>query len=117
MLPKVYRTIHTPEVAAIVGDRIGRHGEISQTETRPYIVWALISDADYQQLSGPACADLNSVQIDCWHAEDAGVETLAAAVRSALDAAGINNRIVINDRDTETRLYRIGMDADFIDPR
>ncbi|MFS8372427.1 DUF3168 domain-containing protein [Xanthomonas campestris] len=117
MLPKVYRTIHTPAVAAIVGDRIGRHGEVPQDEQRPYIVWQIVTGLPYDTLSEAPKGDATNVQIDCYHATDSGVEDLALAVRAALDALLIANRVVINNRDSETRLYRIGLEADFIDQR
>jgi len=42
---------------------------------------------------------------------------LAFAVRDALDLAGIANRLVVNSREPETRLYRIGLEADYITSR
>lgn len=120
MFPKVYRTIRTPAVAAIVGDRIGRHGEIAQTEARPYIVWQIVTGQPYDNLSDSPCGDFTSVQIDCYCGGDNGdgdVQRLALAVRAALDAALICNRVVIDNRDPETKLYRVGIEADFIDQR
>lgn len=117
MFPPVFKTIHTSAVEAVVGDRIGRHGEIPQEELRPYIVWQIVTDAPHTHLSGPPPSDFMTVQIDCYHLADGGVETLAAAVRAALDAALIVNRIVVNNRDPDTRLYRVGLDADFITQR
>lgn len=101
-------------VAAIVEKRIGRHGEIPQTERRPYIVWTIVSDAPQLQLSGPPCATFCTVQVDCYHETDAGIEGLAQSVRAALDAAGIANRVVVNRVDPDTKLYRVSLDADFI---
>lgn len=117
MFPPVYRTIHTTAVAAIVGDRIGRHGEIPQDEARPYIVWQVVTDLAHDHLSGSAPSDMFTIQLDCYHAEDGGVETLAAAVRAALDAALVCNRVSVNGRDPDTRLYRVGIDADFFTHR
>jgi len=117
MFPPVYRTIHTTQVAAIAGDRIGRHGEIPQDEARPYIVWQIVAGAPHDQLSASPPSDFITIQIDCYASEDAQVESLAAAVRAALDAELICNRLVINNRDGETRLYRVGLEADFITQR
>ena len=117
MFPPVYRTLHTSAVAAIVDDRIGRHGEISQTETRPYIVWQIVTGLPHDNLSDPPPSDFTTVQIDCYAMQDGAVETLANAVRAALDAVLICNRVVVNNRDPETRLYRVGLDADFITRR
>jgi len=117
MFPKVYRTIHTAAVSAIVEDRIGRHGEVAQTETRPYIVWQIVTGLAFDNLSAPPGGDFTTVQIDCYHKADAGVEQMAEAVRAALDGALIVNRVVVNNRDPETKLYRVGLEADFIDQR
>lgn len=117
MFPPVYRTIHTTAVAAIVDDRIGRHGEVAQDESRPYIVWQIITGQPHDHLSGPPGSDVTAVQLDCYHRDDAGIEQLARAVRDALDSALICNRITVNNRDPDTRLYRVSIDADFITQR
>ncbi len=117
MFPKVYRIIRTPAVAGIVDTRIGRHGEVSQTEQRPYITWQIVAGQPYDNLSSAPCGDFTTVQLDCYHPTDAGAEQLALAVRAALDAALICNRVVIDNRDPDTKLYRVGMEADFIDQR
>lgn len=117
MFPKVYRSIHTAAVEAIVGDRIGRHGFVAQTGQRPYITWQIVVGQPYDNLSSAPCGDFTTVQLDCYHPTDAGVEQLAIAVRTALDAAKICSRIVVNSRDPDTKLLRVGMEADFIDQR
>lgn len=118
MFPKVYQTLRAnPAVIAIVGDRIGRHGEVAQDELRPYIVWQIVVGNPYDNLSSPPCGDFTTVQIDCYHQTDAGIEQLATAARAALDAQLIVNRVRINIRDPDTRLYRVGLDADFITDR
>lgn len=117
MFPPVYRTIRSTAVQGIVGDRIARHGEIAQDERRPYIVWQIVTGIAHDHLSGPPGSDFTTVQIDCYHEDDAGVETLARAVRAALDAALVVNRVTVNNRDTSTRLYRVAIDADFITQR
>ena len=118
MFPRVYQTLTAnATVVAMVGDRIGRHGVIQQTETRPYITWQIVIGQPYDNLSAAPCGDFTTVQIDCYHQTDAGVVQLANAVRAALDAALIVNRVRLNVRDPETRLYRVGLDADFITDR
>lgn len=117
MFPKVYRTIHTDAVAAIVEDRIGRHGDIAATERRPYVTWQIVTGQPYDTLSDAPGGDFTTVQIDSYHANDAEAEKLALAIRAALDVAMICNRVVVNNRDPDTKLYRVGMEADFIDQR
>lgn len=117
MLPKVFPVLTTPAVLAIVGVspvRIFRHGAAPQDTAKPYVTWFEVTGQPYDQISGPPCGDFDSVQIDCWSMDDTQVETLARAVRDAVDAAGFSNRLVINHRDPDTKLYRIGLQADFI---
>lgn len=120
MLPAVFLTLQTPAVLAIVGGapvRIFRHGAAPQDIEKPYVTWFEVAGQPYDQISGTPCGDFDSVQIDCWSKSDAQVEQLAAAVRDAVDLAGIANRIVVNLRDSDTKLYRIGLEADFINSR
>lgn len=117
MFPPVYRTLRTPAVIALVGERIGRHGEVPQGTPASYITWQLINGNPFDTLSETPQGDNFTLQIDCYASTDGGIETLASAVRDALDAAGVTNRIVINGREAETRLYRVGFEADFIASR
>lgn len=121
MFPRVYQTLTAnPTVVAMVANRIGRHGVIQQTETRPYITWQIVLGQPYDNLSSPPCGDFTTVQIDCYCGgtkADEDIERLALAVRAALDAAGVHNRVTVNNRDPDTKLYRVGIDADFITNR
>lgn len=118
MLPPVYATLRAnATVVATVGSRIGRHGRVAQDTDKPYITWQVVTGLPHDQLSGTPTSDFTTVQIDCFHLLDGGVEDLAEAVRDALDAVLISNRIVINMREPDTKLYRIGFEADFITQR
>ena len=51
MFPRVYQTLTAnATVVAMVGNRIGRHGVIQQTETRPYITWQIVLGQPYDTL-------------------------------------------------------------------
>jgi len=117
MFPKVYRTIRTPAVVAIVGDRVSGHGLAPQSDRRPYITWQVVTGDPYVNLSSAPGGDLTTVQIDCYHEGEDGAKALAMAVRAALDAQLIVNRLVIHTIDQETKLYRVGLEADFVDQR
>ena len=118
MLPNVYQTIReNATVVSTVGTRIYRHGSAPQNVQKPYVTWFLVSGNPYDNVSGSPCADRDLVQIDCWSETDEQVETLAYAVRSALDSNLITNRMVINSRENDTKLYRIAIEADFIASR
>lgn len=118
MFPNVYATLRSnAEVVAIVGENIGRHGSMPQDIDPPYITWFVVSDSPHNTLSEPPQSDFNSVQIDCWSSTDAQVASLARAVREALDAAGHHNRVVVDQRERDTKLYRVGIEADPITQR
>ena len=118
MFPPVYQTLRANSaVLATVGDRIGPHGTVAQTETRPYITWQIVLGQPHDNLSDAPPSDFTSLQIDCYHADAKGVVTLASAVRDALDTAWIVNRVVVNLKDPDTKLYRVGLGADFITQR
>lgn len=101
-------------VFAKVGTRIYRHGSAPQNVVKPYITWYTVTGMPEVQLSGAPCIDMDSIQIDCWSDSDSEIEVLAYAVRKALDDAKIVNRIVQNNREDDTRLFHIAVEADFI---
>lgn len=118
MFPPVYQTLRaSAAVVAIVGDRIGAHGEVPQDTARPYITWFVVAGQPQDQISGAPCADFDAIQIDCWHQTDAGIRALATSVRDAIDAVGVSNRVRVNLREPDTKLYRVGIEADFITQR
>ena len=118
MLPNVYQTLRANStVVSTVGTRIYRHGSAPQNVTKPYITWMLSVNQPENILNGAPCNDRDTCQIDCWSETDEGIEILAYSVRDALDLAGIANRIMINSRETDTKLYRMTIEADFIRSR
>lgn len=120
MLPKIFPILNTTAIKALVGTnpvRIYRHGQAPEGVVRPYITWFVVIGTPYDQVSGVPCGDNDTVQIDVWSESDSQVETLASLVRDAIESAGYTCRISTNDFETETKLYRIGFDVDFIHSR
>lgn len=117
MLPPVFQTLKaSADVKAIVGTnppRIYRHGVAPQDVTKPYITWFLVSGTPENTLSETPATDRMSVQVDCWHLTDSGVETLAQAVRDAIEPNAHMTGIVLNERDAETKLFRLALGFDF----
>lgn len=113
MLPLIYQKLQDSDVAALVDTRIYRHGEAPEAVVAPYVTWFVVSSAPANCLEGTPPIDEYAVQVDCWSANDGagdtGVETLAQAVRDALEATMHMNAIVANGKDPETKRYRIGM--------
>ncbi len=118
MFPNVYALLQSAAaVTAIVGTKIGRHGSMPQETAAPYITWYVVSDQPHDTLSEAPGSDFNTVQIDCWSNDDAQVATLARAVRPAHDGAGQHNRVAVDLREPDTKLYRVGIEADLITQR
>lgn len=117
-LPNVYQLLRANlTVLSVVGTRIYRHGSAPQDVVAPYITWSLGMGLPYDNMSTAPPADKDTVQIDCWSESDTQIETLGYAVRAALDASLISNRIVVNSRESDTKLYRITLEADFVSSR
>jgi hypothetical protein len=116
MLPPIYSILtDSAAVTTIIGanpTRAYRHRSAVQDTTRPYVTWALAGGIPENELSAAPVVDRMSVDIDCWHLSDEGVEQLAAAVRDAVEASGHVTGISPNLREAETKLYRITIQAD-----
>ncbi|MCQ9615939.1 DUF3168 domain-containing protein [Paenalcaligenes niemegkensis] len=124
MFAPILKTINTPAVQAIMGTgrpRIYSSGNAPQGVVTPYITWFVVVGQPYEQLSGPPGADNDAIQIDCWAGPDSDQEivciNLAKAVRDALDEAGQANRIIFNNRESDTKLFRVALQVDFIHNR
>lgn len=121
MFPPVFATLKASQaVKNIVGvnpPRIFRHGSAPQRPdglplSDPYVTWFLVVGTPENNLSDLPPVDRMTVQVDCWHQTDSGIETLAEAVRDAIEPVAHMTGIVVNLRETETKLYRIGMQFD-----
>jgi hypothetical protein len=119
MLPTVYTWLKTTAVQAIIGTppRAYRHGDAPQDTTKPYVTWVMVSGVPDNELSAVAKSDRYTIQFDCWHQTDAGVESLATAVRNAVEPYGHMTNMPINNRDAETKLYRIALQFDILQNR
>lgn len=117
MLPPVFQTLKaSTDVKAIVGTnppRIYRHGEAPAGVEAPYITWLLVSGVPENNISDPPPADRQSVQVDCWHNTDKGVDELGEAVRDALELVTHVTSYENFPRDPDTRRFRISLNADF----
>lgn len=115
MFPPVFRTLHdNTAVEALVGDRIYRHGDAPQGVASPYVTWFLVNVLPENHLSGTPPVDAVTVQMDCWHTTDKGVEELAVACRDAIEPLAHVTSIPLDNRDIEaTKLYRVALQFDW----
>lgn len=121
MLPAVFQALKASSaVKAIVGTnppRVYRHGVAPQDTEKPYVTWFLVSGVPENNLSDPPPVDRISVQVDCWHQTDTGVALLAVAVRDALELVGVVTSYIVDQRETETKLFRMSLQADIFNGR
>ena len=114
MLPPIYTILSAaPAVSAIVGSRIYPHADAPLDVTAPYITWFIVSAPPEIQLSGTPTHDRFTVQVDCWHQTSSGVTSLTSAARAALEAQCNVTNLLLNQRDTDTKLYRIALQLDY----
>jgi len=116
MFPNIYSTLKASSaVTAIVGSspmRAYGHGNAPQDTEKPYIVYSVYSGSPENNLSDIADIDLYSLQIDCYHQTDSGVESLASAVRDSMEGIGYLTGVPIDEREQDTKLFRIAMQFD-----
>ena len=118
MLPKIFQILNTPEIQAFVGSdpvRIFDFGIAPQGTEAPYIAFNQVADSPYDQLSGAACADLSTMQIDIYSKGREEVREMAVIVKSIFDKKLMCNRLVFQTRETDTLLYRICIEVDVIE--
>lgn len=114
--PNVYATLAaSSEVAAIVGDRIGAHGFLSTTESRPFVTWQTVGVEPFNVLEGGApSGDKWAIQIDCHAADETVLRELVFAVRTAIQSAGYVTGCSDGGRDSSTGLYSYSWSVDLI---
>jgi hypothetical protein len=120
MLPAIFTWLKASNaVKAIIGNvpRAFRHGDAPQDTTKPYVTWQIVSGVPDNVLNTTPPSDRYTVQVDCWHQTDAGVESLATAVRNAIEPYAHMTGIPFNARETETKLYRISLQFDVLQTR
>lgn len=115
MLPPIFAYLKAAApVTGILGTtpKAYRHGAAPQGTVAPYVVWSVISDVPENNLSDLPPVDRVTVQVDCYHTTDAGIEALATAVRDALEPHGHMTGMPVNQRETETQLFRSALQFD-----
>lgn len=120
MLPLVFPLLAgSAAVTALIGSspaRVYRHGSAPQDVVRPYVTWSVPGGSASNAFDG-ADADFFRVQVDCWSDDDTEIEVLAKAVRAALEPHAHLVAYLADDRDFDTRRFRISFAFDFIKPR
>lgn len=119
MMPPVFPLlIGSDAVTAILGlnpTKAFRSGDAPQGTVAPYLTWSVITDVPANVMDGPAGIENMRVQVDCYTVTGTDCDTLADAVRDALEDGGQNVMLSqnIDGVDPTTRLYRNSRDYSF----
>lgn len=117
MLPAIFPIIKDASaVTALIGTnpvRCYRHGSAPQGTERPYLTWYVVAGTPENTLSDTPRVDSYMVEVDAWSDDPTQVETLAAAVRDAIEPHAAMTSVAVNNRDAETLMYRIGLTFNF----
>ncbi|MGJ8522296.1 hypothetical protein R84981_000981 [Carnimonas sp. R-84981] len=92
--------------------RIYPFGEAPQEIEVPYVVHQLVSGSPFNTLTTP-CADLFSLQIDVYGSNPRQARVVAYAVRKAIQGPAYVTGYNLDERDTDTRLWRYSFDTDW----
>ena len=119
MLPNLFALLAaSPAVTAIIGSnpaRVYRHGAAPQGVVAPYVTQIGVGQTPENDLSGTPPVDSSRVQVSCWSDNTGtgslGVETLASAVRRAIEPRWHILDVRDMGRDPETQRYRIDLDV------
>jgi len=114
MFPDIYNLLNQPALSALVNDHIYAFAQAPQGTAPPYITFHIISHAPHNQLSDSPLSDSYGIQIDCWHHDQDACYVLAKTVRDILDNQFIPNQVIIMAQETDTRFYRISLQATVI---
>lgn len=102
-------------VQAVLGNppRAYPFGEAPQGVALPYCVWQLIAGTPANQLSGRPTMDALRYQFDVYADTAAQARSVGNAVAYALELDGHQVSHNPEDRDPETRSYRVSFDFEF----
>lgn len=125
MLPSLYALLRADSaVTAILGSapmRVYRHGAAPQGVTDPYVTQLVITAIPTLQLDDTPPADVCRIQVSCWSKNDGsgptGINTLASAVRNAIEARWHITDIRDMGQDPDTMRHRVDLDVTVFDHR
>ena len=117
MTPPVFALLAAASaVTAIIGSNPVRcypGGEALQGTAAPYVVWQIVSNNVQAYLSGAPSGDNLRVQIDLYATSRDQCAALLRQVQLTLDGAGYQVSYNVDEREPETRLWRMSVDYEF----
>lgn len=118
MIPPIFGLLSTwPALAPLVGAgnaaRVYPFGKAPVEVLRPYVTWMVIGgDAENTMADAPPL-DRFVIQIDVWADTITSANTVARAVRDAIETTGYVVAYNPSDDDEATGRYRLSFDAEF----
>lgn len=104
-------------VSALVGDRVMPR-IIEEGASLPAVVYQRVARDPAAHLKYVPTADDNRYQVTSWATTDVEAETLAAAVRVALEAANFRHVLEIDaEYEKETKRYGVRQDYTYFEQR
>jgi hypothetical protein len=114
LLPPVKEAlVLSSDVTTLVAGRIYRHSRKPQDAVAPYITWSVISGLPENNLSDLPPTDHLVIQVDHWSLDDQQVEDLARYSRDAIEPYAHMTGVVADEREADTKLFRIGLQFDW----
>lgn len=115
MLPPIFKLLNTAEIREFVGKtgrpRIFDFGIADQNVVAPYIVCQHITNSPFNSVSNAPDADLDTVQVDIYTNTPQELRELSRLVRKVFDEQLIINKVVGQEREEETKLYRLAFEV------
>lgn len=122
MIPPLFQIMSaSTAVRAAIGTppsmRFFPFGEADQNTQKPYVTWQIISGIPENYIGQLPDIDDFRVQIDVWAVTQDSANSVAQAVRDAIEPHAYIVGSGNTTRDPETRAYRYMLDAEFYTPR
>lgn len=116
MFPPIYEVCAaSSEVQAALGTpvRLYPFGEAPQGVALPYAVWQTLGGSPENYLKQRPDIDQFSLQVDVYATSATAARNVARALRNAIEPVAYITRWNGEDRDQETKNYRVSFDVDW----
>lgn len=116
MYPPVYAIVRNDQaVQDVLGTepRVYPFGQAPQSPVRPYAVWQVISGSPENYINDVPNTDLFGVQFDVYADEAQDVRLCAQALRNAIEPVAHVTSWRGEEREDDTKMYRLSFDVDF----
>lgn len=121
MYPPVFATLkNNTAVAALLGGnpfRVFVPGEAPQSVESAYLVWQVIGGQPENYVGDSPDTDTHTVQMDVYAAQLSDARAVAKAVRDAIEPVAYVTGWLGESRESDTRLYRVSFQVDWISDR